>query len=401
MNGRFGDYSARATPALALIGMFLVIAAFLYLYGELVRGDQIAARTARETAELEAAWRELQVRVLIAHSFERKSDLVHRFSNRTLAVMEDSHLSGLSRITPSAFGRVEELRRLMRTLTPEMVETAARSAPEADPVLTRLRPLRAWLDAFSNDHGRSMRILLILHGAVLLAGVAAAITFLHSFRSTQLRGHENRLLAQRLIRTREDERSRIAAELHDRVAQTLGGASMIASVLAADHRDEPRFARLHTAVDESLSTVRNLARDLGVSALRGIPLDRALDELMHEQAATLDMQLSYQGLRSAALTEDQKLHIYRIVQECLANTLRHAGATKVRLRVSFTCPDLVLRYGDNGVGFNTAKMDPNRPQLGLRGMKERARMLDGELSIKSTPGSGTEVTLIAPLGQSC
>jgi signal transduction histidine kinase len=289
------------------------------------------------------------------------------------------------------------LRRRIEGLTPDGVERAAAAPFARDDIDRVVGELRDWIEEFTAGQRRAFRILLLLYGAVLLGSIAVAVAFARDLWWSQKQGRESRLLAQRFIRIREDERARIAAELHDDAAQSVASAAMIATRLEEEIGENPRLRRLIDALDSSVSTIRNLSRNLGVAGLRDMPIDRALDQLLEERAEGLETEASYDGVASANLSDEQKLHVYRIVQECLANTVRHAGARKVRLRVVYSYPDLMLRYTDDGSGFHPARVPVDRPHLGLRSIGERARILGGELAVKSRPGNGTRITVVIPV----
>jgi two-component system sensor histidine kinase UhpB len=172
---------------------------------------------------------------------------------------------------------------------------------------------------------------------------------------------------------------------------------MIASRLEEEIGRHPYLDRLRSALDESLTTIRHLSRDLGVTGLRGVPLRQALDNLLSERSNGLHTQAAYEGIEDSKLSEEQKLHIYRIVQECVTNTAKHAQARSIVLRLRYAYPNIVLRYQDDGIGFHVSRSQDDRPHLGLRSIHERARMLGGELAVSSRPGEGTGITLVMPV----
>lgn len=386
--------------AVALIGVFIALGMFLFLFVELVRADQLAMKTAREIARIDARWNRLQVEVLVTEPGNQRATSLLAFRIWAIAVLEESRLASLATTTPEVADFVSGLEGEIRALTPERVAEAATDPYEQNSMDRLIESLQAWLQSFTAGQTRAFQILLFLYGAVLLGAVGVSVTFARDLWSSQRQSAESRLLAQRYIRIREDERSRIAAELHDDAAQSVAAAALIASRLAEDIGDHPCLARLRHALDSSLSTIRNLSRDLGGTGLQGLSLDRALDQLLAEQAKRIESETSYDGLANALVSEEQKLHIYRIVQECITNTVRHARAARIRLRVVYSYPDMMLRYTDDGVGFHPSRIDTDRPHLGLRSITERARMLGGELAVKSKPGAGTTITVVIPLDRS-
>lgn len=385
--------------ALALIGVFAAIGVFVFLFVELVRADQLAIRATREVAELEAYWGRVQLQVLRTETAANRQAFVDDFRRMAGAALDRSRLSALAETTPEVGYLLDELHGEIDGLTPEEVITAAEAPFGLDPVDELTVSLRSWMERFTRGQTRAFRLLLLLYGAVLAGSMGVAVAFARDLWRSQRQGRESRLLAQRFIRIREDERTRIAAELHDDAAQSVASAAMIASRLAEEIGEHPHLARLRSALDSSLATIRNLSRDLGVTGLEGVSIDRALEQLLAERAGRLETEVSFDGLGAASLSGEVKLHLYRIVQECITNTVHHAEASRVHLRVVYAYPNLVLRYSDDGIGFHPARVSDDRPHLGLRSIRERARMLGGELAVESKPGEGTRITLVMPVGR--
>jgi signal transduction histidine kinase len=392
---RFRSFWRRQRHAVALIGVFLGIAVFIVLFVELVRADQLALATAREIAELEAAWNRLQLDALRSPDYD--SARLDEFKHWTDAHLDQSRLASLAATAPPLDSVLRGLRDDVAALTPAAVAAAARRPEGTDAIDRRLAGIRSWMASFTRGQSRAFRILLFLYGAVLIGSVGVAMAFARDLRSSEQQGLENRLLAQRFIRIQEDERSRLAAELHDDAAQSVASAALIASRVAEELGPHPHLERLQSALDGSLTTIRNLSRDLGVNGLEGVPLPQAIDQLIAERTEGLGTETCYEGLEDSLLSPEQKLHIYRIVQECMTNTLRHAEASHIRLRIVVSYPNLMLRFSDDGRGFQAARNDDDRPHLGLRSIHERARMLGGELAVRSRPGAGTEITLVMPI----
>jgi two-component system sensor histidine kinase UhpB len=206
---------------------------------------------------------------------------------------------------------------------------------------------------------------------------------------------ERRESARQALRVLEGERSRIARELHDEVGQTLTGVMLQVEGLAARIPDE-----LHEQLDELRETarrgtedVRRIARRLRPEALEDLGLHSALAALataFGEQASVrVDRRLE-SGLR---LTEEQELVIYRVAQEALTNVARHAGASRVELRLERAGDRVTLTVRDDGRGIpHTA----SRSSHGIRGMRERAMLIGADIDIRGSAGQGTAVTLSIP-----
>lgn len=212
---------------------------------------------------------------------------------------------------------------------------------------------------------------------------------------------ERRLL-KRLLDLHDRDRQLIAYEIHDGMVQDMTGALMrlesVISSLPADD-DDPARRNLVTAVRlvrGGIDEARRLINGLRPPVLEAEGLVPALENLAEENRLNGDLIVD--------LTCDVKFHriapaletaIFRIVQEALNNVRKHSRADRARVTLVQRGEEVVLQIQDRGVGFNTSKVPGRRH--GLEGIRERARLLEGSLSIDSEPGSGTTLTVVLPL----
>jgi signal transduction histidine kinase len=228
---------------------------------------------------------------------------------------------------------------------------------------------------------------------LLLAVAASAATAVATARS---------VAAARLrltVEAADEARARWARELHDETLQGLTGVRMVLSAGAA--RADP--AALRTAVDtadahlaEEMRKLRDLIAELRPAALDDLGLGPAIESLAKRQASLGGFAVEV-GLELAAdgrLPRDTETAVYRIVQEALSNAVKHAGARQVRLRVARRPDAVEVEVTDDGRGF-----DPGRARdgFGLSGMRERALLAGGRLSVTSEDGGPTSVTAVLPL----
>jgi two-component system sensor histidine kinase UhpB len=193
------------------------------------------------------------------------------------------------------------------------------------------------------------------------------------------------------IQAQERERRRIAQDLHDEVNQALTAVSIR---LQASIENAPRDLRRELEETKRLSTqamkeLLALARQLRPAVLD----DHGLIPALHSQVQVFSDQTGVLATfnsrgQMSALTPEQQLVVYRVTQESLSNIAQHAQARKVDVELSFIGRTM-LRISDDGRGFTTSRDGG----LGLSGMRERARLIGGELSIWSGPGTGTRVEL--------
>ena len=215
-----------------------------------------------------------------------------------------------------------------------------------------------------------------------------------------------RFHVSQITRAQEDERRRIARELHDDTAQALIALSRRLDDLATSCEQLPEYAigrldELHDLIDSTLQGVRRFSRALQPSVLDDLGLLPALEGLLADVEETgVETELRVYGVRRR-LPPDAELVLVRIVQEALSNVRRHSQAPRVVTTVEFGEGQVRMTVDDNGQGFDL----PDRTgdlaatgKLGLIGMHERARLLDGTLLIESEPGRGTTVTVDVPPG---
>jgi two-component system sensor histidine kinase UhpB len=201
------------------------------------------------------------------------------------------------------------------------------------------------------------------------------------------------------LAAQEAERSRVARELHDEIGQTLTAVTIEAERAAAgDPALAPEaLSRVADAVRESLDEVRRVARELRPEALDDLGLVNALIALCNRVGAQGGVRIRRElqgGL--PVLTPDVELVVYRIAQEALTNALRHSAAGSVTVSLEAGAQSVSLRVADDGAGMPA---DLPAGTAGIAGMRERALLVGGRLSIDSRPDQGTEVRLTIPIGR--
>jgi PAS domain S-box-containing protein len=212
---------------------------------------------------------------------------------------------------------------------------------------------------------------------------------------------ELRALAARLQHIREEERKRVAREIHDQLGQALTAikidlSSLIHDLPAAEKQAGNRTDSILKLVDESIHTVRRISTELRPGILDDMGLVAALEWAGEDfQARTGTMCRLDLPRYHLAVNPEQATAIFRIFQETLTNVARHAGASAVDVRLSNEGPDLVLKVHDNGIGI-TEQKHTNGESLGILGMRERALLLRGELNIRGNPEDGTTVRVRIP-----
>jgi signal transduction histidine kinase len=243
-------------------------------------------------------------------------------------------------------------------------------------------------------------------GPLEIARLSAAFNEMIERRSAaELRTQESernlRALSERLINVQENERMRVAREIHDDLGQALTALKMdvIGLLEKTAHPAEaaPMVERILRTIDSTVTAVQRIASELRPSVLDDLGLFAAIESeaRVFEERSGIECELSVPDeppdVDKAAATA-----IYRIVQEALTNVARHSNASRVEIRVRERADELLLEIRDDGRGIASGDVfDPE--SLGLAGIRERADMLGGTARIEGVPGRGTIVSIRMPL----
>jgi signal transduction histidine kinase len=223
----------------------------------------------------------------------------------------------------------------------------------------------------------------------------------------QLReSHEQlRALSAHLQTVREDERTRIAREVHDELGQALTGLKLDLSRLGHPQTGVPRphagkIKSLVGRIDSIIQRVRRIATELRPGILDDLGLVAAIEWQANDfQSRTgIECIVRTSVAEESVLGAELNTAFFRIFQETLTNVIRHADASRVEVRLKREAGHVILEVSDNGRGITDAEIS-GAESLGLRGMGERAALLGGEVVIRGAPRQGTTVTVRIPVGR--
>ena len=213
-------------------------------------------------------------------------------------------------------------------------------------------------------------------------------------------------LSGRLLQLQDEERRRIARELHDGAGQFLAALGMnISAISPEESRLSPGVARKveesRSLIDQAVSEIRTISHLLHPPLLDEVGLISALKEYVHGFGERSNIRVSLEFPSDLErLPRDVELSIFRIVQECLTNVHRHSGSAAASVHLSHKSGEIQLQVSDQGHGINREIQDKFREGkssgVGLRGMKERIRQLGGGMQIQSS-GNGTSVSVVLPI----
>ncbi len=208
-----------------------------------------------------------------------------------------------------------------------------------------------------------------------------------------------RQLSKRMLSIQEQERVRIAREVHDELGQALTAMKIDIQQLAKSEAAlaEPLGA-ISKAVDNTVDLVRRIATDLRPAILDDLGVTAALEQQLRRLRESTGMQTTLVVAEEPELDMLTGVTLYRIAKEALANVVRHAEATEVEISLAIEDDAAVLEIRDNGKGMSGEQITSAR-SLGLLGMRERAELLGGSVSIESHQGEGTRVHATLPIGK--
>jgi signal transduction histidine kinase len=235
---------------------------------------------------------------------------------------------------------------------------------------------------------------------------AQALANAHLYEALQQEQRARAALLDKTISAQEDERKRIARELHDQTSQDLAALMLSLDTcevgLATDVSGLDRHLRTAKSIAETmLINIHRLINDLRPSLLDDLGLAPAIMWYGEQRLKPLGIALEFKCDRmEARLPPSLETTLFRITQEALTNVVRHAQATRVGMTLEVDDANVFLIVQDNGIGFQVAAVGSAQAMgrgLGLRGMRERATTLGGQLQIESAPGQGTTIKLNIPL----
>jgi signal transduction histidine kinase len=261
-------------------------------------------------------------------------------------------------------------------------------------------------DEFTEEDERLL-VVLAAHAAIAIDG---ARLYERTSEALERRLHELNLVNQQLqhltslvINAQEEERRRIARDLHDDTAQALTAVLVRLRLLARQAEKESIREGILEALSQTstaLEGVRRTAIDLRPSTLDDLGLVPAVESYAREfgERWGIAVKTHVQGF-TVRMPRDLELIVYRIVQEALTNVAKHAEATAVEIELHVEGDHLIATVRDNGRGFRPDEVAaPSRERgLGLFGMRERAGLAGGYVDVHSRPGEGTTVTMVIPL----
>ena len=213
-------------------------------------------------------------------------------------------------------------------------------------------------------------------------------------------------LTQELIMAQEAERQRIAFELHDNVAQELSSSKIASETLFDGHDEVPaeireRNKKLTDLLLRSLKTVRSLSYDLRPSDIEHGDFIKIIRHYCEDFSVAEGIAVNFSsiGMNTISFDYNHRINVFRLLQEALNNIKKHAEADHLEIKMLSSHPNIIIRIEDNGKGceIESRKTEAlHEKRMGIKNMEERARLLGGCITLKSSPGSGMKIMIEFP-----
>ncbi len=210
-----------------------------------------------------------------------------------------------------------------------------------------------------------------------------------------------RQLGEHMLKVGEEERRRISRELHDEVGQSMLVIRLYLEMVrtnlpAAAKELAPKLDETQQLAEQTIKEMRRLIAALSPNVLENLGLPASIRQFVSNFRRTFEGEVRLQMSGLDDLPEGTQIMLYRLVQECFTNVIKHSRAGSVALRVSRKNGKIHLQVRDDGVGFDLSKAGRKQDSFGLSGMKERVALLGGDIQIQSSLGKGTKVEIAIP-----
>ncbi len=264
----------------------------------------------------------------------------------------------------------------------------------------KLQQLNATLEKRNADLANTNRLL----AAEIRERERAEASLRQLFDEAQTMQENLRQLSNKVLHVQEEERKRISRELHDEVGQAMTAISINIGALeqiaaGTDDKSRKKMADTQVLLQQTMETVHRFARELRPATLDELGLLSALRSYLRDFANRTGLRVRFKGNSIAEqFGVDQKIVLFRVAQESLTNVAKHARASQVEVAVCKFKDGICMTITDNGKSFkeNSVYSPKSNKRLGLLGMKERLRLVNGRLAIRTQPGKGTTIRAEIP-----
>lgn len=234
--------------------------------------------------------------------------------------------------------------------------------------------------------------------AAAVLGIILIYFIITMIRQQRITQRLNREKIEAEILTLEKERQRIASDLHDDLGPILSAIKFnINSVESRSGEDTELIRKASVHVDETIHRIRQIAFNLMPNTLTRKGLVAATEELISKIMESLPLKISCQLNPIPDISQQKSINLFRMVQEIIQNTVKHAGASELYITLDVKDKKIVLTTEDNGIGFDYEKVNDQNKGLGLRNLSSRAEIMNGIIAVETGTGKGVKYTFEIPV----
>lgn len=260
----------------------------------------------------------------------------------------------------------------------------------------QMKVLKAETEVSQLQVARTQNLLvgIVIVGVLFIGGIVLYSSRMRYKLKAQLaeeREHLQKTRFRAVIEAEENERKRIARELHDGLGQLLSTARITISSLDEEetNRKVQNSVRL---IDSAVQEVRSISHNMMPNALVALGIEAAIDDLVHTLNQSGKLRINFVKKTGLHLDETRSISVYRVVQEVLNNAIRYSGASEITITLETTTAGYQLSISDNGQGFDTATIAESKG-IGWKNIHSRMELIDGQVQVFSRKGEGTTVRL--------
>ena len=235
-------------------------------------------------------------------------------------------------------------------------------------------------------------LVLITTGLILFFHYSRQKIVQKELEKSAMKLENQQKILQTSIAIQETERKRIAQDLHDAISSKLNIVSLSTNVLLSDKtisdKQKASLNQILEITSTTLESSRKIAHDLMPPILDKFGLKVALEELFEDFSANTLLDIEHNISEPTKLSETNQLHVFRIIQELMNNSIRHGKANELVIYMEQNPTGFKIRYQDNGIGFNVSEID-KKSGIGIQNIKSRVKILNGILKMESTKNTGS------------
>lgn len=263
------------------------------------------------------------------------------------------------------------------------------------------------LPFFSDFEPQDFRLLFIWFGIASSFFFAAGLILIRRIfdymekMEKEKRANEKKYLSV-VISTEENERKRLANEIHDGLGPLLSSVKMSVSALKKYHNDSESgeiLRNIEKITNESIKSIKDISNNLSPHVIQNFGLVKALQNFINKINSSRSVKIDFiENLKQFRPEQNTEIVLYRVVCELINNTIKHAKASNIYIQIEFDTKDINLNYKDDGIGFEVDNLfKPKEKGMGFYNIFSRINSLQGSIETFSAPGKGTSVNIRIPV----